>query len=174
MRPQLLAPVCLSLFLAPPLARSGAGPADTPPAADAAPASRTSATPPLDKQSWYLDEKIERQFGYASAVRVGDTLHVSGIPASGDMASALERVYRRLSAVLAAHGLDHRHVVKETLFATNIDAVVANIDVRKRFYKGETPAASWVQVERLVVPQAVLEVEVTAVFPKPAHPVAGQ
>lgn len=151
MRPRLPAPACLFLLLLPSLVR-------------AAP----EGAPPPDKQAWYANEKIEKQFGYASAVRAGDTLHVSGIPASGDMASALERVYARLSSVLAAHGLDHRHVVKETLFATNIDAVVANLEVRKRFYKGETPAASWVQVERLVMPQAVLEVEVTAVFPKPA------
>ena len=148
------------LFLSSPPGAAAAGQA---PAAGAAPASRA---PALDKQAWYFNEKIEKQFGYASAVRVGDTLHVSGVPGAGDMASAMQRVYKGISAVLAAHGLDFRHVVKETLFATNIDAVVANMEVRKGFYQGETPAASWVQVERLVMPQAVLEVEVTAVFPK--------
>ncbi len=153
MYPRSLAPACLCLLLASPLVRA-------------------EALPAVDKQTWHFNEKIEKQFGYASAVRVGDTLYVSGIPASGDMASALERVYKGLSTVLAAHGLDYRHVVKETLFATNIDAVVANVDVRKRFYQGETPAASWVQVSRLVVPQAVLEVEVIAVFPKAATPAA--
>lgn len=170
MRPYLLAPACLSLLLA--TSPVHAAPDQSPPAPSGA-ASRTGATPPLDKQNWHFNEKIEKQFGYASAVRVGDTLYVSGIPASGEMASALERVYKGLAAVLAAHGLDYRHVVKETLFATNIDAVVANVDVRKRFYGGETPAASWVQVERLVMPQAVLEVEVIAVFPK-AAPAAGR
>ncbi|HEY5802021.1 MAG TPA: RidA family protein [Burkholderiaceae bacterium] len=130
----------------------------------------TAATPPLDKKNWYRNEKIEREYGYASAVRIGDTLHISGVPAGGDMAGALRRAYGGLKMVLAAHGLDFRHVVKEVLYTTDIDAVAANKAVRLEFYNGETPAASWVGVTRLLSPQATLEIELTAVFPPMAAP----
>lgn len=125
----------------------------------------TDSTPPLAKQVWYGHEKTERAYGYASAVRIGDTLYLSGVPAGGDMASALKRVYGGIKAVLARHGLDQRHVVKENLYTTDVDAVANNNNVRLDFYKGETPAATWVQVQRLLMPQAVLEVEVIAQFP---------
>ena len=125
----------------------------------------TDSTPPIAKQVWYGNEKTERSYGYASAVRIGDTLYLSGVPAGGDMATALRRVYGGIKAVLAKHGLDHRHVVKENLYAIDLDAVANNNNVRMDFYKGETPAATWVQVQRLLMPQAVLEVEVIAVFP---------
>lgn len=128
----------------------------------------TAATPPIPKQPWHpaFNEKVEKEYGYASAVRIGDTLYVSGVPGVGDMPKALAGVYRGLKGVLAAHGLDFRHVVKETLYATDLDAVAANNKVRLGFYGTETPAATWVQVQRLLMPQAVLEVEVIAVFPK--------
>lgn len=128
----------------------------------------TAATPAIPKQPWHpaFNEKVEKEYGYASAVRIGDTLYVSGVPGVGDMPKALNGVYKGLTRVLAAHGLDFRHVVKETLYATDLDAVAANNKVRLGFYDGETPAATWVQVQRLLMPQAVLEVEVIAVFPK--------
>jgi 2-iminobutanoate/2-iminopropanoate deaminase len=125
----------------------------------------TAATPALAKQTFHVHEKAEKEYGYASAVRIGDTLYVSGSPGTGPMNDALRRAYTGLKAVLAQHGLDFRHVVKETLYATDLDAVAANNAVRLGFYNGEMPAATWVGVTRLLMPTAVVEVEVVAVFP---------
>lgn len=74
-----------------------------------------------------------------------------------------------LKATLAAHGLDLRHVVKENLYATDLDAMIRHKEVRNEFYrrdKTEFPASTWVGVQRLFTPQMVLEVELVAVFPK--------
>jgi enamine deaminase RidA (YjgF/YER057c/UK114 family) len=49
---------------------------------------------------------------------------------------------------------------------TDIDALALNNEVRKAFYKGDYPAASWMQVTRLLMPAALVEVEVIAHLPK--------
>jgi enamine deaminase RidA (YjgF/YER057c/UK114 family) len=163
-----LTPLMLSLCALLPLSAHAQTQAAAPVIAGAKPATSlppTDSTPPIAKQVWYGHEASERSYGYASAVRIGDTLYLSGVPAGGDMATALRRVYGGIKAVLAKHGLDQRHVVKENLYTTDVDAVANNNNVRLEFYKGETPAATWVQVQRLLMPQAVLEVEVVAQFP---------
>ena len=127
--------------------------------------SRALAADP-DKKPFYLNEKLERDIGYAQAVRVGDTLYISGSVGKGEMAEAIRHAYDELKATLTAHGLDFRNVVKENVFTTDLDAFIKNKDLRKGYYGNEYPAATWVQVQRLYLPSFVVEVELTAVFSK--------
>lgn len=112
----------------------------------------------------------ENDIGYAQAVRVGDTLHVSGSVGAGPMPNALAGAMEEIKQTLAAYGLDFRHVVKETIYTTDIEALKAAKDVRKTYYGTDFPAATWVQVARLFDPEHVIEIEVTAVFPEQARP----
>jgi len=106
-------------------------------------------------------------YGYAQGVLVDNILYVSGVPGGGkDMGTQLKQAYRGIEATLKAYGLDFRHVVKETVMTTDIDALAQNNEVRKAFYKGDYPAASWMQVTRLLMPNALVEVEVIAHLPK--------
>ena len=58
-------------------------------------------------------------------------------------------------------------VVKENVYATNLDAFIEHKALRKEFYAGTPlPAATWVQVQRLYVPSLVLEVEIVAEYPE--------
>ncbi|PYI89830.1 MAG: RidA family protein, partial [Verrucomicrobia bacterium] len=52
------------------------------------------------------------------------------------------------------------------VFTTDLDGFIKNKDVRKAYYGSDYPAATWVQVQRLFSPSFVVEVELTAVFPK--------
>lgn len=107
----------------------------------------------------------EDEYGYRSAVRVGNTLHVSGVTGKGPMPDAVKHVYTVIGQILARHGLNFWHVVKETVFTTDLDALKAAKDVRNPFYRGDYPAASWIGVSRLFQPDYIIEVEVTAQFP---------
>jgi enamine deaminase RidA (YjgF/YER057c/UK114 family) len=109
---------------------------------------------------------IEQSIGYCQAVRVGDVLYVSGITAAGPMEEAIPKLYERLRSVLADNGLAMQHVAKENLYATDLDAMIRHLELRKPFYEGHLPAATWVQVERLYLPELVLEVEVIAHYPR--------
>jgi 2-iminobutanoate/2-iminopropanoate deaminase len=113
-------------------------------------AAATTFASDIPKKPFYINEKAEKEIGYAQAIRIGDTLYVSG---------------SELKQTLAAHGLDFKNVVKENLYTTDLDAVKANAAIRKEYYGAECPAATWVQVQRLYLSKFVIEVELVAVFP---------
>jgi enamine deaminase RidA (YjgF/YER057c/UK114 family) len=127
---------------------------------------RTTATTAAATECFHENAAIEAQIGYCEAVRVGDTLYVSGTVGQGDMPKAIEQAYTGLRRTLEARGLKFDDVVKENVYATDLDAFIANKDVRKRFYGTHTPAATWVQVSRLYSPKFVVEVELVAVYPR--------
>ena len=114
----------------------------------------------------YVNEKIEQQIGFCSSVRVGDLLYVSGKVGGGDMRAAVEQVYTQLGEVLASHGLSFKQVFKENLYTTDMEATKQHLSLRKSFYLGRAPAATWVQVDRLYDSGILLEVEIIATFNK--------
>ena len=91
----------------------------------------------IPKKLFHLNEKVEKEIGYAQAVRIGDTLYVSGSLGAGEMPVAMRQSYDELKQTLAAHGLDFKNVVKENLYTTDLDAVKANKDIRKEYYGTE-------------------------------------
>lgn len=125
-----------------------------------------SVSPQADHACFHRNESIEVDIGYCQALRVGNTLHISGIPGQGDMPSAIRSVYERLQQVLEANGLSFANVTKETIFATDLEAFIHNKDIRKEFYGQLFPAATWVQVQRLYLPSFVVEIELSAEYPK--------
>lgn len=82
------------------------------------------------------------------------------------MDAAVRSVYARLKQTLEANGLSFANVVKETVFAVDLDAFIRNKEIRKEFYGQTLPAATWVQVQRLYLPSFVVEIEVTAEYPR--------
>jgi enamine deaminase RidA (YjgF/YER057c/UK114 family) len=111
--------------------------------------------------------EIEKSVGYAMAVKSGEYLFVSGTIGQGDTLEAqLVSAYQRIEAALRKHDIGFEAVVRETIFTTDFDALIAAQAARKRFYAGHTPAASWVGVTRLYLPGAKVEIEVTARLPR--------
>ena len=133
-------------------------------AALAAVSGYASAAPQSRHTCSHSMEQLEKDIGFCQAVRSGNTLHVSGVAAGGSMDTAVRAVYGQLGEVLEAQGLSFANVVRETVFATDLDAFIENRTIRREFYGESLPAASWVQVQRLYLPSHVLEVELTAVF----------
>jgi len=117
-------------------------------------------------ECFHTNEAIEKQIGYCEAVRVGDTLYISGNVGQGDMPKAIAQAYNSLKRTLESRGLRFENVVKENVYATDLDAFIANKEVRRQFYGAHTPAATWVQVQRLYSPGFVVEVELVAVYPR--------
>lgn len=109
-------------------------------------------------------EEFESSVGYCSAVRSGNTLYISGVAAPGEMTAAMNEVYSGLQSVLEAHGLTFANVVKENVFAVDLQAFIDHSDIRKNYYGETFPAATWVGVNRLFTPELVLEVEIIATF----------
>ncbi len=95
---------------------------------------------------------------YSQAVRVGSLLFCSGQipldPKSGQMASQdigeqARRVLDNLQAVLKAEGLGFQHVVKTTVFLTDLADFQTVNEIYATYFREEPPARSTVQVAAL-------------------------
>ena len=124
----------------------------------------------ISKKKWHWGRgQSDTSAGYAQAVLVDNVLYISGTVSRGTtMAEQLKGAYSSIERTLQQYGLTFQNVVKETLYTTDIEAVKQNNDVRKPFYKGDYPAATWVQISRLYMPTALVEVEVVAHLPRKA------
>jgi enamine deaminase RidA (YjgF/YER057c/UK114 family) len=72
-------------------------------------------------------------------------------------------VYADIDATLKAHGMSAANVIKETVYTTDMDGLIAVNSKRMEYYRDVAPPAStWVEIQRLVHPDLLLEVEVTA------------
>jgi len=107
---------------------------------------------------------------YADAVVAGDTLYVSGIvpvDASGavvgdDVVAQARHVFAIMARVLAAAGATPADVVKVTVYLLDVDDRPLINPVRQEFFGDTRPASTLVEVSRLAVPGARLEIEAIA------------
>ena len=111
---------------------------------------------------------------YADAVRAGELLFVSGcVPVDGegrlvggdDVVAQAQRVFENIASVLAAAGAGPADVVKVTLFLTDIADRPSINPVRQAFFGETRPASTLVEVSRLAIPGAKIEVEAIAILP---------
>jgi 2-iminobutanoate/2-iminopropanoate deaminase len=104
--------------------------------------------------------------GYAQAVKIDNVIYISGTVARDVSPEGIKRVYQALEKTLQHYGATFQNVVKENLYTTDIEAMKQYNHVRKAFYKGDFPAATWMQVNRLYMHDARLEIELVAYLPK--------
>lgn len=117
-----------------------------------------------DRTLYHQHAPSEQEWGYAQAIVVGNTIYVSGTVSGGKtLDEEVANIYRRIERTLRANGFTMRDVVKETVYAKDIEAFAATRDVRLKAYAGHTPASTWVQITRLLAGPANAEIEVTAV-----------
>jgi 2-iminobutanoate/2-iminopropanoate deaminase len=80
----------------------------------------------------------------------------------GDMARQTEQVFENLRAILEATGAGFGDVVRVGSYLTDLSQLAAMREVRARYLAGEPPASTLVGVSGLVLPGALLEVELVA------------
>ncbi len=107
---------------------------------------------------------------YNHAVRVGDLLFCAGqIPldpatgqlVAGDIKAQTERVLENVKAILDDQNLTFSNVIKTTVFLTNLADFAGMNEVYARYFTGDFPARSTIQVAAL--PRgASVEIEVVA------------
>ncbi|MFN8255493.1 MAG: RidA family protein [Bacteroidales bacterium] len=120
----------------------------------------------LKKEKFHFDKASEDEIGYCEAVKVGNTIYISGSVGWGKMDQALKHVYDQLGKILKNYNATFENVVKENLYTLALDSVIKYKDIRKLYYKNDDfPAATWVEVSRLYTPGLVLEIELIAILP---------
>ena len=111
---------------------------------------------------------------FTDAVRAGGFLHVSGIVAvdgdgnlvgGDDVVTQTRQVLENLGVVLAAGGCGFEDVVKVTIFLTDIDDRPRINPLRQEAFGATRPASTLVEVPRLAVSGAKVEIECVALVP---------
>jgi 2-iminobutanoate/2-iminopropanoate deaminase len=110
---------------------------------------------------------------YTHGIRCGDLLFCSGQvpidpahpagPVPADIRAQTRRVLENIKLILTSEGLDFKHVVKSTVFMTNLAEFVGMNEVYAEYFPQPFPARSTVQVTAL--PRgASVEIEVIASY----------
>ncbi len=113
------------------------------------------------------------RIGYSRAVRVGPHVYVAGTTAmtptglvgQGDPYAQTVQALRTIEAALAQAGATLAHVVRTRLYVVDITQWEQIGQAHGEFFRAIRPAATMVEVRRLIDPDMLVEVEVEAYVP---------
>lgn len=114
--------------------------------------------------------------GYSRAVRIGQHVFIAGTTASdadgrvagpGDPYAQAMHILRSIEAALHQAGASMKDVVRTRMFVTNVDHWQEIGRAHAEFFANVRPAATMVQVARLLDPDMLVEIEVDAVIEEP-------
>lgn len=111
----------------------------------------------------------EKEYGYSQAVKVDNTIYVSGqvshddkgnIVGPGNMEVQMLQAYTNIQKVLAQYGATIENIVDELLFVTDMDAAfAARVKCKQEVFSGNPVMASTiVQIQRLAFPELMVEI----------------
>jgi reactive intermediate/imine deaminase len=128
----------------------------------------------MSRQEYRVAGQAEPISHFTDAVRAGGFLYVSGIVAvdgegnlvgGADVVAQTVQVFENMRAVLAAAGCGFEDVVKVTIFLTDVDDRPLINPVRQEVFGATRPASTLVEVPRLAVDGAKVEIECVALVP---------
>jgi 2-iminobutanoate/2-iminopropanoate deaminase len=128
----------------------------------------------VTREEYRVEGLAEPISHYTDAVRAGDLVFVSGIVAvdangdlvgGDDVVAQARQVFESIEAILGAAGCSFEDVVKVTIFLTDVDDRPRINPVRQEVFGTTRPASTLVEVSRLAVPGAKIEVEAIAHLP---------
>lgn len=130
----------------------------------------------MTRQNFYSNTKWEPLVGYSRAVKVDSTIYVSGTTATNENSEIVGindpyrqtiQIFNNIEQVLKQAGATLKHVVRTRMFVTDISHwQVIGLAHAEIFNSPEMrPASTMVEVQRLINPDMLIEIEVDAVIP---------
>jgi enamine deaminase RidA (YjgF/YER057c/UK114 family) len=113
----------------------------------------------------------ESRAGYSRAIVVGDSCHVSGTTDAGpdggsthpgDVAGQADAIFAIIAAALEQAGFTIADVVRTRMYVTDIGRSGEVLEVHRRWLGDVRPAATIVEVVRLIERTLLVEIEVDA------------
>lgn len=114
--------------------------------------------------------KWEDLVGYSRAVKIGNTLEVSGtvategsdVVAKGNFYGQTKFIIEKIEKVLKQAGFELKDVVRTRIFVTDISNWEAVGKAHGEFFKEIKPVTSMVEISGLIDPDYLIEIEVSA------------
>ena len=127
----------------------------------------------ISKEEKNLNMPWEKEYGYSQAVKVGDTIYLSGqishnetgeIVGVGNVEAQIRQAYVNIKKLLAEYGASVENIVDETWFVTDIESADAAAGkLRKEIYSGiPVVALTVVEIKRLAFPELLVEIKCVA------------
>ncbi len=119
-----------------------------------------------------VPENVVKARGFSHAIKVGNTIYVSGQTATdeegniigkGDIVAQTERAYENIKRVLETAGASITDIVMLNIYSLDLDGFTRTGEARKKYFGKHFPAATAVQVNSLLLPDALIEIEAIAV-----------
>ncbi len=118
-----------------------------------------------------LRPKLEKDYGYSHAVRIGDDLKISGavsmndsgvIVAPGNMEQQMKNCYSDLEKILTHYGFSYDDVVAENIYTTSMTDFIKVSGYRNSIYKKQFPTGTWLEVKGLAIAGQLIEIDMEA------------
>jgi 2-iminobutanoate/2-iminopropanoate deaminase len=119
-----------------------------------------------------VDPDPYEPYRLSQGFRVGDLLLISGqagidetgkLIGLGDFDAQADQAFRNLARVLGAGGSSLEHVVKVTIFLTDMANFPKIVELRRKWFTPPYPADTIVEVRSLYLPQVEIEIEAIAI-----------
>src|SRR5262245_46126024 len=126
----------------------------------------------MERRHFSTGTRWEPIVGYARAVRVGNTIHVTGttatdargeILAPGDAYAQAAQALRNIERALVALGAGMQDVVRTRIYVTDIDRWEEVVRAHGEVFREILPATTMVEVSRLIDPAMLVEIEADAI-----------
>ena len=114
----------------------------------------------------------EDKVGYSRAVKLNNTIEVAGTTATkdgkivgkGDPYVQADFILSKIARILQELGSDMSDVVRTRIYVLDIDQWEEIGKAHQKFFENIKPAATMVEVNSLIDPDLLVEIEVTAVI----------
>lgn len=125
-----------------------------------------------ERVNYSSGSKWEEIVGYSRAVKVGNIIEVAGTTAvdahgqvvgMGDPYVQTMFILEKIEKILVEAGSGLKDVVRTRMYVTDISTWEQTGKAHGEFFKHIKPAASMVEVNKLISPELLVEIEVTAI-----------
>jgi enamine deaminase RidA (YjgF/YER057c/UK114 family) len=126
----------------------------------------------MTRTNYSSGAKWEDIVGYSRAVRIGNTIEVTGTVAVDDNSqlvggdNAYEQtkfIIQKIEKVLQRAGASLKDVVRTRMFVTDIKRWEEYGRAHGEFFKDIKPCTSMIEIKGLIAPEYLIEIEATAV-----------